>query len=107
MRFSETSSFRELTGSLCSSAGSLTNPGRISGTVASNRGIKADSETIGTCLSYLTDSFLFSRADRYDVKGKRYFGYPSKYYCADIGLRNVRPGLKTAGGDSYHGEHDL
>lgn len=26
----------------------------------------------------------------YDVKGKKYFEYPSKYYCTDIGLRNAR-----------------
>jgi predicted AAA+ superfamily ATPase len=36
------------------------------------------------------ESFLFRCAKRYDVKGKRYFSYPSKYYCADTGLRNVR-----------------
>ena len=29
-------------------------------------------------------------AKRYDVKGKKYFEYPSKYYCTDIGLRNAR-----------------
>lgn len=26
----------------------------------------------------------------YDVKGRKYFEYPSKYYCTDIGLRNAR-----------------
>ena len=36
------------------------------------------------------ESFLFSNAKRYDVKGKKYFEYPSKYYCTDIGLRNAR-----------------
>ena len=24
----------------------------------------------------------------------KYFDYPSKYYCTDIGLRNVRLGLR-------------
>lgn len=43
---------------------------------------------------YLTDSFLFSKAERYDVKGRRYFEYPSKYYCTDVGLRNIRLGLR-------------
>ncbi len=41
-------------------------------------------------LNYLIESFLFSNAKRYDVKGKKYFEYPSKYYCTDIGLRNAR-----------------
>lgn len=85
---------RELTSSLCSSVGSLTNSSKIARTVNSKKGIKTDSETISTYLSYLTDSFLFSKAERYDIKGKRYFDYPSKFYCSDIGLRNVSLGLR-------------
>lgn len=38
----------------------------------------------------MIESFLFSNAKRYDVKGKKYFEYPSKYYCTDIGLRNAK-----------------
>ncbi len=85
---------RELTSDLCSSVGSLTNASKIARSVNTAKGTKTDSETISTYLSYLTDSFLFSKADRYDIKGKRYFDYPSKYYCADIGLRNIRLGLR-------------
>ena len=85
---------RDLTSCLCSSIGSLTNASNISHTLASIRGIKVDSETIGLYIEYLNDCFLFSRADRYDVKGRKYFSYPSKYYCTDIGLRNVRLGLR-------------
>lgn len=32
--------------------------------------------------------------ERYNIKNKRYFEYPSKFYCTDIGLRNVRLGLR-------------
>ena len=32
-------------------------------------------------LGYLEDAFLFSEARRWDVKGKRYFDFPKKYYC--------------------------
>ena len=85
---------RSLTDCLCSSVGSLTNASKIARTVKSTRQTNVDSETVGMYLSYLTDSFLFSRADRYDRKGKRYFEYPSKYYCSDVGLRNVRLGLR-------------
>ncbi len=85
---------RELTSCLCSAVGSLTSAARIARTVSSTRGRRTDPETISAYLGYLTDSFLFSRADRYDVKGRRYFDYPSKYYCADVGLRNVRLGLR-------------
>ena len=41
-------------------------------------------------LRYLTDCYLFSAARRYDVKGRKYFSYPSKYYCVDPGLCNAR-----------------
>lgn len=85
---------RNLTSSLCSSVGSLTNASKIARTVSTAKGKNVDSETISLYLEYLQDSFLFSKAARYDVKGKKYFDYPSKYYCADIGLRNVRLGLR-------------
>ncbi|MBO4478228.1 MAG: ATP-binding protein [Lachnospiraceae bacterium] len=85
---------RELTSDLCSSVGSLTNASKISRTLQSTQNKKADVETISAYLSYLTDSFLFSQSVRYDIKGKKYFEYPSKYYCTDIGLRNVRLGLR-------------
>lgn len=75
---------------LCSSAGSLTNSSRLANTLRSEKHVSADSQTISTYLGFLEESFLFSRADRYDVKGKRYFSYPCKYYCADTGLRNAR-----------------
>ena len=54
------------------------------------KGVKVSGTTVANYLNYLTESFLFSNAKRYDVKGKKYFEYPSKYYCTDIGLRNAR-----------------
>ena len=80
----------ELTDDLCSSVGSLTNANKISKTLQSVRNISVSSTTVSNYLDYLTESFLFSNAKRYDVKGKKYFEYPSKYYCADVGLRNAR-----------------
>ena len=80
----------ELTDVLCSSVGSLTNANKIANTLHSVRNARIASETVANYISYLTDCFLFSEAKRYDVKGKKYFEYPSKYYCADLGLRNAR-----------------
>lgn len=80
----------ELTDDLCSSIGSLTNASKIANTLQSVKDIKVSSTTISSYLNYLIESFLFSNAKRYDVKGKKYFEYPSKYYCTDIGLRNAR-----------------
>lgn len=38
----------------------------------------------------MSDAFLISEAKRFDIKGKKYFEYPNKYYFADVGLRNSR-----------------
>lgn len=73
---------------LCSSIGSLTNPNKLANTILSVQHIKIDTETVYNYLSYLTEAYLFEYAERYDVKGKRYFESIKKYYSIDIGLRN-------------------
>ena len=45
-------------------------------------------------MEYCVDSFLIQKANRYDVKGKKYIDTPLKYYFTDIGLRNVRLGFR-------------
>ena len=80
----------ELTDELFSAVGSLTNATKIANTLKSVKKITVSSATISTYLGYLTESFLFKKAKRYDVKGKKYFEYPYKFYANDIGLRNAR-----------------
>jgi predicted AAA+ superfamily ATPase len=75
---------------ICSSVGSLTNPLKISNTLKTMNRSGINEETVSRYLNFLEESFLFERAKRYDIKGKKYFGTPSKYYIADIGLRNAR-----------------
>ena len=80
----------ELTNDICSSVGSLTNASKIENTLKTVKNIKVSSSSVSKYLDYLVESFLFEKANRYDVKGKKYFEYPSKYYCTDPGLRNAR-----------------
>ncbi len=75
---------------LCSSIGSLTNPKKISDTLKSIKGKSISDVTAKNYLLYLCDAFLFDSAKRFDVKGKKYFETPLKYYMADVGLRNAR-----------------
>ncbi len=75
---------------LASSIGSLTNANKITGAINTKASIKISDDTISKYLKHAIDAFLISEARRYDVKGKRYFDYPNKYYYSDIGLRNVR-----------------
>lgn len=75
---------------LSSSVGSLTNPQKIYNTFISNGRTDLSKNTIISYIDYLLDSFLIEKAERYDVKGKKYIQTPQKYYFADIGLRNAR-----------------
>ena len=75
---------------LASSVGSLTNPKKLSDTFISNSMKDVSTNTITSYISYLEDAFLVEKVERYDVKGKQYISTPSKYYFADIGLRNAR-----------------
>lgn len=76
--------------SLCSTIGSLTNPSRIANTLESVQKMKIDSKTVASYIDYLENSFLFESAERYDIKGRRYYETNKKYYCIDVGLRNAR-----------------
>ena len=75
---------------LASSIGSLTNANKITGAINTKASTKISDDTIAKYLKHTIDAFLISEARRYDIKGKKYFDYPNKYYYSDIGLRNVR-----------------
>jgi len=75
---------------LSSSVGSLTNPNKITNAINDKLTIKISNDTISKYLNDMIDAFLISEVKRYDVRGKKYFIYPNKYYYSDVGLRNVR-----------------
>ena len=79
----------ELMKVLASVIGSLTNAQKVSDTFSSN-GIKGITmPTIANYLVYLQESFIVQKAERYDIKGRKYISTPSKYYYSDMGLRNA------------------
>ena len=75
---------------LSSNISSLTNPTNMAKALKEEESIDASANTVASYVSYIEDAFLVEKAKRYDVKGKRYFEYPYKYYYSDIGLRNAR-----------------
>ena len=75
---------------LASQISSLTNSSNIANSINVNSTNKIDDGLITRYLNQLEDAFLISKAKRYDVKGKKYFDYPNKYYYCDLGLRNSR-----------------
>lgn len=80
----------ELLNIISSQIGSLTNPYNLQNTFKSEKNIVLSDKTISKYLEYFTDAFLITKAQRYDVKGKKYINSPYKYYFEDIGLRNAR-----------------
>ena len=84
----------EILNILSSSVGSLTNPLKLSKTFKSQKNKTISDNTIRKYISYFEDTFLVSKAIRYDIKGKRYINTPSKYYFEDVGLRNARIGFR-------------
>ena len=83
---------------LCSSVGSLTNVSNIADAINSKQklsdGCRVSNNTVSAYIGHLEDAFLFHECKRYDVRGKSYFDYPSKFYCEDVGLRNARIGFR-------------
>lgn len=74
---------------LSSDTATLTNPTKLANSFVSHS-IKTNATTVSTYIDYLIDAFIISRAQRYDIRGKKYIGSPFKYYFGDIGLRNAR-----------------
>ena len=79
---------------LASGIGSLTNPSRLSNTFESELKIRIAPDTIEAYIGYFLEAFLIQKAERYDVKGRKYIKTPVKYYYSDPGLRNARLGFR-------------
>lgn len=73
---------------ISSSIGSLTNPNKISNTFKSVAKIDIAPTTIANYLKFLEEAFIIEKANRYDIKGRKYISTPVKYYFCDIGIRN-------------------
>lgn len=80
----------ELLNILASGIGALTHLGKLANTFESVHHEKVNRTTLASYLEYLGDAFIIDRAERYDIKGKKYIDSPYKYYFTDNGLRNVR-----------------
>lgn len=90
----KTQELEDLINVLASAIGSLTNPPKIQATFKSSIGSAISINTIRQYIEYLEDAFIISKAQRYNIKGRKYIGTPLKYYFEDIGLRNARLGFR-------------
>ena len=90
----KTQELEDLINILASAMGSLTNTPKIQATFKSTIQSSISQNTIRQYIEYLEDAFLINKANRYNVKGRKYIGSPVKYYFEDVGLRNARLGFR-------------
>lgn len=82
-----------------SNVGNLVSSKKVSDTLTSG-GRKTSPATVENCYSALTESYLFYKATRYDIKGKEFLKSLEKYYAVDMGLRFFMLGIRT-GDDGF------
>lgn len=90
----KTQELEDLVNILASAIGSLTNVPKIEATFKSVMQSNISGNTIRQYIEYLEDAFVINKANRYNVKGRKYIGTPLKYYFEDVGLRNARLGFR-------------
>lgn len=56
--------------------------------------IKVSTDTVINYLGYLEKAFLFTKLNRYDLKGKKWLEVNNKFFLGDIGLRNGLIGFR-------------
>lgn len=82
-----------------SNVGNLISSKKVSDTLTSG-GRKTAPATVENCYNALTESYLFYKATRYDIKGKEFLKSLEKYYAVDMGLRFFMLGIRT-GDDGF------
>ncbi|MFN8436800.1 MAG: ATP-binding protein [Cytophagales bacterium] len=73
---------------LIDSVGSSVSATNIANVLSAN-GNKITNKSISSYIGTLTDSYLFYKANRYDIKGRQHLSTQEKYYMVDLGLRNA------------------
>ena len=82
--------FEELSKTVASSIGAPVSARKISDTFKSVSNVQnITDKTVAMYMGYMQDAFLIEKAERYDIKGRKYIGSLSKYYYQDVGLRNA------------------
>lgn len=74
--------------------GNLLSPNNICDCLNGDK-IEITRKTVSKYISYLENSFVFYRAKRYDLVGKRYLSNNDKYYLSDIAFRYAVNGTRN------------
>ena len=85
---------KSVTEFLFSSIGSIMSVKKITDTLNSN-GRKISVHTVENYLDALTESYIFNKVSRYNIKGKQYLETGDKYYASDVTMRYAILGRKN------------
>jgi len=86
--------FNKTTAFLFDSIGSPISSKKITNSLLSN-GVKISHNTVGDYLTALTESYLFYKVNRFDLKGKGLLATQEKYYTVDLSFKNCLLGNKA------------
>ena len=73
---------------LADNIGKITSPSKMTAYLKTEKDAGGSYHTVSDYLTALEESYLFYEAKRFDIKGKALLKTLSKYYIADLGLRN-------------------
>ena len=93
-KIADTSMLKSVTEFLFSSIGSAMSVKKIADTMTS-KGRSISVHTVDSYLESLTESFIFNKVSRYDIKGKQYLETNEKYYATDVTMRYALLGRKN------------
>lgn len=85
---------KSITEFLFSSIGGIMSVKKIADTLTSN-GRPISVHTVENYLESLTESYIFNKVTRYDIKGKQYLSTGDKYYATDVTMRYAILGRKN------------
>lgn len=92
-KISDVGMLKSVTEFLFSSIGSTMSVKKIADTLTSN-GRSISVHTVENYLDLLTESYIFNKVSRYDIKGKQYLESGNKYYATDVTMRYAMLGRK-------------
>lgn len=73
--------------------GSPINVSKITDTFKSVLKKSISDDTMADFIRYFEESFILSKAKKYNIKGRKYINAPYKLYFEDVGVRNARLGF--------------
>lgn len=93
-KIADTGMLRSVTEFLFANIGNPLSMKKISDTMTSN-GRSISVHTVESYLESLTESFIFTKVPRYDIKGKQYLQSFEKYYATDVTMRYALLGRRN------------